>query len=99
MERLERKQKKNAVAKQQQFEFEQTRTREQEEWDRVQLHLAKLPETDREALIDAALANADGMLRTFAQKYRQKPEEGAGEIMYQIALKNHILPLLALEMV
>jgi hypothetical protein len=87
-------QNKQSVAKQQQFDFEQTREREQQESRRVQDYLATFSDVDREALIDSALAAANDMVRSFAVKYRQNPKADTAEIMYQIALRCHVLPLL-----
>ncbi len=74
------------------------RKRDDEEWQTVQAYLNKLPVDEREKVIDAAINNSSEFTRDFARKYRQNPAAGSGEIMYQMALKEHVLPLAEMVM-
>lgn len=71
------------------------RRREDESWQTVEAFLKDLSGDERETVIDAAISNSDGFTRDFAMKYRRNPTAGSGEIMYQMALKEHILPLVS----
>ena len=94
--REERERKKSETEKQEQLRLEQERAREQSEWQQVQDYLASLSATDGELTIDAAINDPEnGFLRDFANKYRVNPDPtGSGEIMFQMALKKYILPLI-----
>jgi hypothetical protein len=77
--------------------LEEDRRRGDEEWQAVETFLKSLPSEEREAMIDAAIQNSDEFTRDFAKKYRLNPMAGSGEFMYQMALKEHILPLMKIK--
>lgn len=66
----------------------------QRELKQVTDHLASLPEAEREALIDEALAGTNEFFRERAAKFRRNPSKKEGEGTYEMVLVNHILPRL-----
>ena len=94
--REERELEKSETAKQEQKRLELDRARETNEWQQVQDYLATLSASERESTIDAAINNPENsFFRDFATKYRlSRDPRGNGEIMYQMALKKHILPMI-----
>ena len=94
--RAQREREQTEAKQAEQRQLEEKRRSDNEAWERVQDYLRKLPAQKRETLIDAAIeAPENQFLKKFASKFRHDPEPGSsGEVMYQMALRNHILPLI-----
>lgn len=75
--------------------LKEDRIREAEEWKLINDYLDRLTSEAREALINDAIAATQGFVRKGAEQYRRNPASKKGLGFYEMAVRNHVLPLLA----
>jgi len=93
-----RKRRQQQAKKKDQAEERQKKQEEtlrQDQWDRTEAYLNGLSARQRNKVIDAAIDNASDGIRPMAIAYRNNPvPNSTNEDMYQIVLREHVLPLL-----
>ena len=93
--RQQREQKEKARKAAEDLEYEQKKKQEAEEWQQVLDYLNALSESDRESLIhDAIYSDANSLYRKQSLKFREQGDENS-RLYFEIALQNHIKPLMA----